>query len=66
MDTDRGLVDIAYNYGRGNNLNGPSGPALGSIFATAISIDEIELMAEACDDVWFAGAVYETFYVEPE
>ncbi len=64
MDTSRGLIDVAYFYDRGNNLAGPTGTALGNIFATALDVDEIEEMAKACSDVWFAGAVGERFYVE--
>lgn len=64
MDTSRGLIDIAYFYERGNNLIGPGGVALGNIFATAVSIEELDKMAAACSDVWFAGAVGEQMYVE--
>ncbi len=58
------FVDIAYFYERGNSLYGPFGPAIGTIFATLTSVEEMERMAEACHDVWFAGARDETFYVE--
>ena len=61
---DRGLVDVAYFYERGNNLIGPTGAALGNIFATAASIESMEAFAAACSDVWFAGAVGEKMYVE--
>lgn len=64
MDTSKGLIDIAYFYDRGNNLAGPTGTALGNIFATAIDIDSVESMAQACSDVWFSGAVGERLYVE--
>lgn len=64
MDTTKGLIDIAYFYERGNNLIGPSGAALGNIFATATSFEELDAMAAACADVWFAGAVGERLYVE--
>jgi hypothetical protein len=64
MDTQKGLVDIAYFYERGNSLIGPSGAALGNIFATATAIEELDTMAAACADVWFAGAVGEALYVE--
>lgn len=63
-DTTRGIVDIAYFYERGNNLIGPYGIALGNIFATATSIEELEQMSMACSDVWFNGAAGETLYVE--
>lgn len=58
------LVDIAYFYERGNSLYGPFGPALGTIFATLTSIEEMERMAEACHDVWFSGARGEEMVVE--
>ncbi|MFO1055960.1 MAG: DUF3830 family protein [Dongiaceae bacterium] len=64
MDVSRGLVDVAYFYERGNNLIGPTGAALGNIFATATSIESMEAFAAACSDVWFAGAVGEKMYVE--
>lgn len=64
MDTSKGLIDIAYFYDRGNNLAGPSGTALGNIFATAVSVSDVEEMAKACSDVWFTGAVGERLYVE--
>ncbi|MDH3380640.1 MAG: DUF3830 family protein [Gammaproteobacteria bacterium] len=64
MDVTRGLVDFAYFYERGNNLAGPSGTALGNIFATGTDFDELERMAAACSDVWFSGAVDETLYIE--
>lgn len=64
MDTSKGLIDIAYFYDRGNNLAGPTGTALGNIFATAVSVSDIEEMAKACADVWFGGAVGEQLYLE--
>ena len=64
METSKGLIDVAYFYDRGNNLAGPTGTALGNIFATAISVGDIEEMAKACSDVWFAGAVKERLFVE--
>jgi hypothetical protein len=66
MDASKGLIDVAYFYERGSNLAGPTGTALGNIFATATSIDELERMAVACSDVWFSGAVGEKLYVEAE
>lgn len=59
------LVDLAYFYERGNNLYGPFGPAIGSIFATMTSVEEVEAMAAACQDVWFAGARDEQLVIEP-
>jgi hypothetical protein len=66
MDLSKGLIDIAYFYERGNNLAGPTGTALGNIFATATSVDELEKMASACSDIWFSGAVAEKLFVEAE
>lgn len=66
MDVSRGLVDIAYFYERSNSLIGPTGIAYGNIFATATSIEELEVMAAACADVWFNGAAGERLYVEAE
>lgn len=65
MDPERGVVDLAYFYDRGNTLlAGPSGPATGSLFATAVSIEAMERMALACTDVWMSGAVGESLYLE--
>ncbi len=65
METECGVVDLAYFYDRGNSLiHGPSGPLVGNIFATATSIRDIEAMAEACSDVWMSGAVREKLYIE--
>ena len=64
MDLSKGLIDVAYFYERGSNLAGPTGTALGNIFATAVSIDDLDRMAAVCSDVWFSGAVGEKLYVE--
>ena len=64
MDTSKGLIDIAYFYDRGNSLAGPTGTALGNIFATAVDVTDVEIMAKACSDVWFSGAVGEQLYLE--
>lgn len=58
------LVDLAYFYERGNCLYGPFGPAVGTIFATMTNVDDVETMAEACHDLWFAGAKGERMYME--
>lgn len=60
------LVDLAYFYERGNNLYGPFGAALGTIFATMTDVEEVEAMAEACHDVWFSGAKGERLFMEAE
>jgi hypothetical protein len=64
MDSSKGLIDVAYFYDRGNSLAGPTGTALGNIFATAVDLEAVEKMALACSDVWFGGAVGESMYVE--
>jgi len=64
MDQSKGLIDVAFFYDRGNSLAGPTGTALGNIFATAITFDDVDQMAKACADVWFSGAVGEKFFVE--
>lgn len=62
---DRGLIDLAYFYDRANSLlNGPFGPLPGTIVATATSLEEVERMGIACNDVWFNGALEETMYIE--
>ena len=62
--SDRGVLDLAYFYDRGNSLIGPYGVNFGNIFATATSIEEMEAFAVVCNDVWFRGADGETMYVE--
>lgn len=62
----RRLVDLAYFYERGNNLYGPFGPAIGSIFATMTAVEDVEAMAAACHDVWFSGARDEHLFIEAE
>lgn len=60
MDMQRGVVDLAYFYDRGNSLlHGPSGPVIGSIFATATSLEDIWAFAQACGDVAVRGSVGE-------
>ena len=64
-DRERGLVDLAYFYDRASNLlGGPFGPLPGTIVATATSIEDVEQMAAACNDVWFKGAFEETMFIE--
>ena len=54
------VLDVAYFYEAGNSLlGGPHGPIPGTIVATVENLDDIERMAAACRDVWFAGAVGE-------
>ena len=60
IDDGRSVLDIAYFYEAGNSLlGGPHGPLGGTIVATAETLDDIDLMATACRDIWFAGAVGE-------
>ena len=59
----RQIVDIAYFYERGNCLYGPSGPNPGNIFATAVSIEEIEKFSLDCLDVWKKGFQDEVMYI---
>ena len=63
-DNPTRVVDIAYFYDRGNNLYGPSGQNPGNIFATATSIDDMEIFAKACLEVWMNGFSGERMYIE--
>ena len=64
IEAGRSVLDIAYFYEAGNSLlGGPHGPLGGTIVATAETLDDIDLMATACRDVWFAGAVREEMYL---
>jgi hypothetical protein len=58
------IVDLAYFYARGTNLNGPWGANPGNIFATATSIEDIERFGKACHHVWFNGIAKERLYIE--
>ena len=64
-DSPRRIVDVAYFYDRGNNLYGPSGANPGNIFATAVSIEDMEKFAKVCLEVWKNGFAGERMYVEP-
>lgn len=65
LDVSKGLVDYGYFYERGNTLmSGPAGPVPGTIFATAINMDDVDAFARSCVDVWLAGAVGEKMYLE--
>ena len=66
MDRERGILDIAFWYDRGNCRIGPGGPGLGNIVATGITFDEVDRFAEACRDMWYHGCAGERFYVESE
>ena len=64
MDRERGILDIAFWYERGNCRIGPAGPGIGNIVATGITFADVDRMADACRDLWYNGAAGETFYVE--
>ncbi len=54
----KGLVDLAIFYGRNNFVFSPTeGPMPGNVFATVVH--GLEEMAEACQSVWYEGAVGE-------
>lgn len=64
MDPDRGVVDLAFWYERGNCRVGPGGPGLGNIVATGITFDAIEEFASACRDMWVHGFAGEEITIE--
>lgn len=65
MDMQRGVIDLAYFYDRGNSLlHSPSGPIIGSIFATALSLEDIWRFAKACHDVCRGGSIGESLVIE--
>lgn len=55
---EQGIVDLAIFYGRNNFLFNFLGPSPCYVFATMT--EGFERMAEACEDVWYAGAKGET------
>ena len=58
------IVDVAYFYARGTSLYGPWGANPGNIFATAISLEDIEEFGKACQHVWMHGFATETLAFE--
>ena len=64
MDPERGILDIAFWYERGNCRVGPGGPGLGNIVATGITFADIEQFAPACVDMWVHGFAEERIYLE--
>ncbi len=55
----QGIVDLAIFYGRDNLLLSPKmGPTPGSHYATIV--ENLEEMAEACDNIWREGFVGES------
>ena len=65
VDDEGWLLDFAFWYERGNSQISPYGIGQNTLFATGTSFEELDTFAEACRDVWFAGAVGETMYIEP-
>jgi hypothetical protein len=63
-DNPRRIVDVAYFYARGTSLYGPWGPNPGNIFATAMSIEDIERFGKVCHEVWRNGIAGETMVIE--
>jgi Protein of unknown function (DUF3830) len=63
IDTEAGGIDLAIFYGRNNLLiNGDVGWVPGNVYA---SITEgLDVMAEACHDVWRSGSVGERLVYE--
>ncbi|HZE29845.1 MAG TPA: DUF3830 family protein [Actinoallomurus sp.] len=58
IDALPGVIDLAIFYGRNNLLlNGDVGWVPGNVYATIV--DGLDLMAEACNDVWRSGSVGE-------
>ena len=63
IDQDAGAIDLAIFYGRNNLLiNGDVGWVPGNVFG-AIR-DGLDVMAEACHDVWRSGSVGERLVFE--
>jgi hypothetical protein len=58
IDALPGVIDLAIFYGRNNLLlNGDVGWVPGNVYASIV--DGLDLMAEACNDVWRSGSVGE-------
>jgi len=63
IDADAGAIDLAIFYGRNNLLiNGDVGWVPGNVFATIV--EGLDVMAEACHDVWRSGSVGERLVYE--
>jgi len=59
IDPDAGGIDLAIFYGRNNLLiNGDAGWVPGIVWGTVV--DGLDRMADACQDLWRAGALGET------
>ncbi|MGQ0483375.1 MAG: DUF3830 family protein [Pseudonocardia sp.] len=58
-----GVIDLAIFYGRNNLLlNGDVGWVPGNVFASIV--DGLDVMAQACHDVWRSGSVGERLVYE--
>ena len=63
IDAQAGGIDLAIFYGRNNLLiNGDVGWVPGNVFAAIV--DGLDVMAEACHDVWRSGSVGERLVYE--
>jgi hypothetical protein len=63
IDQLPGVIDLAIFYGRNNLLlNGDVGWVIGNVYGTIV--EGLEQMAEACNDVWRAGAIGERLVYE--
>jgi hypothetical protein len=63
IDELPGVVDLAIFYGRNNLLiNGDVGWVPGNVYATVV--DGLDVMAQACHDVWRSGSVGERLVYE--
>ena len=63
IDEDDGAIDLAIFYGRNNLLiNGDVGWVPGNVYASIV--EGLDVMAEACHDVWRSGSVGERLVYE--
>ena len=63
IDHDDGAIDLAIFYGRNNLLiNGDIGWVPGNVYASIV--EGLDVMAEACHDVWRSGSVGERLVYE--
>jgi hypothetical protein len=63
IDQDAGAIDLAIFYGRNNLLiNGDVGWVPGNVYASIV--EGLDVMAEACHDVWRSGSVGERLVYE--
>jgi hypothetical protein len=63
IDEESGAIDLAIFYGRNNLLiNGDVGWVPGNVYASIV--DGLDVMAEACHDVWRSGSVGERLVYE--